>query len=137
MRFVPRSRNSSVRTGHLRFDGNQAGAILVEVVVSASILATGIIAGLSAISTTSIATRIATEDSTASWIATSQADLIKSLPYVPTGGSYATVDVPTGFTVQNTTSAFPGGNAFIQNVTITVSSGGSEVFSLVMVKVDR
>jgi Tfp pilus assembly protein PilV len=116
---------------------SQRGAFLLEALVAAAILGTGILAGLSAISTSAIATHHTTEKTTASWIATSQADLIRSLPYVPTGNSYTSVPTPTDFTVSNTTSVFPGGDGFIQNVDIIVSKNGNEVLRMEMVKVDR
>lgn len=116
---------------------SQRGAFLIEALVAAAILGTGVLAGLSAISTSSIATNHTTEMTTASWIATSQADLIRSLPYVPTGNSYTSVSTPTDFTVSNSTSAFPGGDGFIQNVNIVVSKNSNEVFRMEMVKVDR
>jgi hypothetical protein len=84
------------------------GVIMIETMVGIAVISTTVLMGLVALSTASIATQQVSEGSTAGWVIVSQAELIRTLPYVNTGGSYTSVAPPTGFAVANTTSAYPG-----------------------------
>lgn len=117
--------------------GKQRGFILAETLVAVAIIGTGILASMSALSTASLTTEKVKNDATASWIATSELELIKLSAFVPTPGTYTNITPPSGFTVQNTTSAFSGGDSFIQTVTVKVFNGSKELISIEMVKVDR
>ena len=130
------------RRNHASRRPRQRGVILIETLVGIAVISTTVLTGLMALSTASIASDQVSETSTASWIIVSQTEMIRTLPYVATGGSYQSVpadDIPAGFTVQNTTSAYPGtgGNPKIQVVTITVSKGGEVVLAKQITKVDR
>jgi hypothetical protein len=111
--------------------------ILLETLVAISVISTTVLAGLSALSTASVASSHVTEETNGAVIAISQIELIRTLPYVATGGSYALVATPPGIQVANTTAAYTGGNASIQNVTITVTVNGVVAQEQTIVKIDR
>lgn len=115
----------------------QRGFMLVESLVAVSIVGTGILAAVSSLSTSSKATLEAREGATAAWLGTSQVELIKASPFVAVPGTYPTVTPPPGFTIQNTTTAFPGGDGFIQDVTIQIFNDGEVASTINMVKIDR
>ena len=110
--------------------------MLVESLVAISIVGTGILAAVLSLSTSSTATVKAREGATAAWVATSQVELIKASAFVPTPGNYPTVTPPPGFTVQNSTTALPGGDGFIQDVTVQVFKGGVLISEVQMVKIN-
>ena len=120
-----------------RRTGRQRGFMLVESMVSIAIVGTGILAAVTSISTSSQATIKAREGATAAWVATSQIELIKGSPFVAAPGTYPTVTPPPGFTVQNSTTAFPGGNVFIQDVTVQVFKSGNLISTFEMIKIDN
>ena len=130
-------RNRIARGRRARRRPAQRGFMLVEAMVSLAIVGTGILAAITSISTSSIATTKARDGATAAWVATSQVELIKGSAFVPVPGVYPTVTPPPGFTVQNTTTTFPGGNGFIQDVTVEVFKNGQLVSTVEMVKIDR
>jgi Tfp pilus assembly protein PilV len=116
---------------------SQRGVILLETLVGVAVISTTVLTGLVALSTASIATDQVAEESTGGWIAVSQIESVRTQPYVNTGGTYTSVATPAGYSVQNTTSAYPGGNADIQIVTVTVSKGGQQILQKQVTKVRR
>lgn len=121
------------KRGRLR----QRGVILLETLVGIAVISTTVLAGLVALSTASIASQEVAENTQGSVAAVSQVELIRTLPYVATGGTYTSITPPAGYTVTNTTSAYPGGNADIQNVTVTVNFNGEVVQQQTFVKINR
>ncbi|MBI4307130.1 MAG: hypothetical protein HY678_12500 [Chloroflexi bacterium] len=115
----------------------QRGFIMVETVFAIAIIGTAVATAAGAMSVSAKVMERASVRTTAAWIAVSQAELIRDATYVATGGQYTLVPTPSGFTVSNATSAFPGGDAAIQNVTITVQRNGVTVLTSQIVKVDR
>ena len=115
----------------------QRGFLLVEAAVAIGIVGTATLAALGFISTATGAMAHSANETTAAWVATSQAEYIGHAIFVPTPGQYPAVPAPGGFAVSNTTAPYPGGDNAIQAVTITVSYGGSQVISVEIVKVDR
>jgi type II secretory pathway pseudopilin PulG len=115
----------------------QRGFILVEAVVAIGIVGTATLATLGFISTATTAGALNSRQTTAAWLATSQAEYISHAAYVATPGQYEAISAPGDFTVANTTAPYPDGNDAIQIVTITVSYQGSEVLTTEIVKVDR
>lgn len=115
----------------------QRGIILLETLVGVAVISTTVLTGLVALSTASIATDQVSDESTGGWIAVSQIERIRTEAYVSTGGSYPDVAAPAGYSVQNTTSAYPGGNADIQIVTVTVSKGSEVIMEKQITKVRR
>lgn len=115
----------------------QRGVLLLETLVGIAVISTTVLSGLVALSTASVASQQVEEDTRAAVVAVSQIELIRTLPYVATGGTYTSVTPPAGYTVQNTTAAYPGGNPNIQNVTIQVLSGIEVVQEQTIVKINR
>jgi len=111
--------------------------MLLESLVGVLIIGTGILAAVVSLSTSSNAAAYARQNATAAWLGTSQIELIKSSAFVATPGTYPTVTPPTGYTIQNTTSAISGTDSFIQDVTIEIYRDGGLVSTLVMVKIDN
>lgn len=115
----------------------QRGFMLIESLVAVLVVGSGILAAVVSLSTSSRATIYARDSATAAWLTTSQVELIKASPFVAAPATYPTVTPPTGFTVQNTTADFTGGNSFIQDVTIEVFKSGELIKSTEMVKLDN
>lgn len=126
-------KRSARERGRLR----QSGVILLETLVGIAVISTTVLAGLVALSTASIAAKQVAEDTQGAVVAVSQIELIRTLPYVATGGTYTSVTPPAGYTVSNTTAAYPGGNSNIQNVTVQVLSAGEVVQEQTIVKINR
>jgi hypothetical protein len=100
-------------------------------------VATTVATAAGAMSVSARAIDKASARTTASWIAVSQAEFVRDAAYVTTGGQYGSVATPAGFSVANTTSAFPDGDAAIQYVDITVERNGTKVLTHRIVKVNR
>lgn len=117
--------------------GSQRGFMLVEAAVAIGIVGTATLTTLGFISAAANAETHNSIETTAAWVAASQAEYVGQAPFVPTSGQYAAVPAPSGFAVANSTAAYPGGDGAIQAVTIVVSYQGSEVLSTEIVKVNR
>ncbi len=117
--------------------GSQRGAIMLEALAAIAVTATAGSASLLLISVASTSTANSTAESTASWLASSQAEKIQAAVYVLTPGEYPGINAPTGFSVSNSTANVTGGDAAIQLVTVAVMKDGSEILSVEFVKVDR
>lgn len=115
----------------------QRGFIMIEALVVLALVGSATAATLTSVSTGSLITSRASAHATADWIATSQANLIQEAVFAPTPGQYAVVETPDGFTVTNTTAAFPGGDDAIQTVTITVRHDGVPLLTTEVIRVDR
>jgi len=121
----------------VRAGRRQRGFILVETVVAIGIVGAATLATLGFISTAATAAALNSRQTTAVWLATSQAEYISQAAYVTTPGQYEAVSAPGDFAVTNTTAPYPDGNSAIQTVTITVWYQDSEVLTTEIVKVDR
>ena len=115
----------------------QGGFLLVEAAVAIGIVGTATLATLGFISVAAVTVAHSSAETTAAWVATSQAEYIGLAPFIATPGQYGAVPAPDGFVVTNTTAPYPDGDGAIQTVTITVSYQGSQVLSTEIVKVDR
>ena len=115
----------------------QGGFLLVEAAVAIGIVGTATLATLGFISTAAGAVAHNSAETTAAWVATSQAEYIGQAPFVAAPGQYNAVPAPEGFVVSNATAPYPDGDGAIQTVTITVEYQGSQVLSIEIVKVDR
>ena len=115
----------------------QRGYMLVESLVAVTIVGTGILAAVTSLSTSSLAVVEARENATAAWLGTSQVELIKASTFVAAPGVYPTVVPPADYTIQNSTAALPGGDGFIQDVTIEIFRGGETITTIVMVKINN
>ena len=121
------------KRGRLR----QSGVILIETLVAISIISTTVLASMMALSTASIASKQVAEDTNGAVVAVSQIELIRTLPYVATGGTYTSIAPPAGYAIANITTAYPGGDSNIQNVTVTVTADGDVVQEQTIVKINR
>ena len=117
--------------------GSQRGFVMIEVLFAVAIVGTAMLATVSAFSTASLTATFVEGATTGEWVATSQIELIKTAAYQLTPGTYASVPVPTGFAVTNTTSNVSGGDVNIQIVTVTVTRGGETVYQTSAMKVNR
>ena len=128
-----RHQHSPRKRGRLR----QSGLILLETLVGISVISTTVLASMMALSTASIASKQVAADTNGAVVAVSQVELIRTLPYVATGGSYTSITPPAGYAVTNTTVAYPGGDSNIQNVTVTVTVEGKVTQEQTIVKINR
>ena len=115
----------------------QSGVILLETLVGISVISTTVLVGLVALSTASVASQEVSDNTQGAVLAVSQLELIKTLPYEPIGNSYTSITVPDGYAISNMTSSFPGGNANIQSVTVTVTFNGGVIQEQSIVKINR
>ncbi len=110
---------------------------MIEMLLAVAIVGTAMLATISAFSTASLTANFVEGATTGEWVATSQIELIKTAMFQPTPGTYASVPVPTGFAISNTTSNVAGGDANIQIVTVIVTRGGMTVYETSALKVNR
>jgi Tfp pilus assembly protein PilV len=115
----------------------QAGVGLVETLIAVAILSVTLVALLAAISTGSRGVAITEERVTAENLARSQMEYAKSEPYLTAPASYATVTPPAGYTVSAEATSIPGGDSFIQKITVTVARDGVTLLTVEDYKVDR
>lgn len=118
----------------------QNGVGLAEVLVAIVIISTAIVALISSMTTGASAVQLTDEHVTARHLAEAQMEYIKSYPYAPGASTYPLADIPTrhnfAMTVNVATasvitltgvddtflgSTFPGTQASIQEVTVTVT----------------
>ena len=131
---LDRSRTSRAQASKA---GSQRGFVMIEMLLAIGIVGTAMLATVAAFSTASRTASFVDNATTGEWVATSQIESIKTAAYQPTPGTYASVPVPTGFAVSNTTSDVTGGDENIQIVTVIVSRGGETVYETSALKVNR
>jgi type II secretory pathway pseudopilin PulG len=105
--------------------------------LAVAIVGTAMLATVAAFSTASRTSAVVENATTGEWLATSQIELIKTSAYQLTPGTYASIPVPAGFAVSNTTASVTGGDANIQTVTVIVSKAGKTVYETSALKVNR
>ena len=111
----------------------EAGASLVEVLVTVAIIAIVLVVFITALSTGSMGVRLSTRRTTATNLAAIQLESIKSEAY-DAGGSYGTIDRPANYDIVLTTNVITTG---LQQVTVTVTYDGEALIELSNYKVDR
>jgi len=126
--------------------GDEAGGSLVETLVAVALLGLALVVLLGSFSTLAIASRTSERVSQAQATVRAQAARIKAAPYQATGdysGYYESL--PTGLTRVVTTTWWDGTSAWtstqnalgLQKVAIAISSGGTPVASVEIVKGNR
>ncbi len=115
----------------------QAGFVMLETLVAISILGSAVMAAVASVSTAARITQFIAVAANAEWIAESQVDFIRAAAFIPTPGVYASVDAPDGYVVGNTTADSVGGDANIQDVTVTVQRNGETEVTITFIKVNR
>ena len=130
-RLLKQDRPGAVRAG------SQRGFVMIEMLLAIGIVGTAMLATVAAFSTASRTAAFVDDTTTGEWVATSQIELIKTAPYLLTPGTYASIPVPSGFSISNTTSSVTGGDSNIQIVTVIVYRGGKTVYETSALKVNR
>ncbi len=128
---------TQLKTAAKRRQRRQRGFVLISALFSIIIISTTVFTGLVGVSTASRLTAEVSDQTTATTVALSQIDEIRTANYVATGGSYNSVTTPAEITVTNTTSAIAGGNSNIQQVTIQVSKAGEVILETTIIKANR
>jgi len=125
-----------------RWFAPETGMALTESMVALAIIAMVAIAGLSGLATSSRATIIADEQSTAESLARSQMEWVKKASYVSDTDTYAAAAVPSGsdyagYSVDITASPLNVPDDGIQKITIAIGYAGRQVLTLEGYKVNR
>ncbi|MBA7630831.1 hypothetical protein ES703_38356 [subsurface metagenome] len=120
----------------------ESGVTLLETVVALAILGTIAVTFLGGLVTTSKAAFSVDERATAQSLAQSQMEWAQSANYTDDATQYSPAPIPTGkdyigYSANITAQPLPGGNVFIQKITVTVNRSGERVFMLESYKVDR
>ena len=126
---------------------SERGFSLIEVLVSLMILAMIGLAFLSALATSSRATLIMDERTTAKNLACSQMEYTKRYLYDKDAVTYPYVydeiynpdpiALPEGYDISIVVSPIPEGDANIQKITVTIKRGDREITTLEAYKVNR
>ena len=127
---------------------NEKGATLVEELVTIAIIGMGIVILVVMITTGTLGVRRVDDDVRAQSLARSQIELIKDAPYEtdPTTSPYPSVVGISGYTVSldfeywnASTGSFQSSwrNDGLQKITVTVSSGATQLAQVSEFKVDR
>ena len=124
-----RSRIPRVNLGDLL--SVQKGLSLVETLVATAILAVAVVMLASAFSTGTISMRKADTRATAANLARSQLEFTKSLQYLPSPASYATIStLPQGYSVSSEATAVSGRDSNTQKVLVTIYLDGDPILTM-------
>lgn len=121
-----------------RLVARQKGGLMIEALVSVSLMAIVGTAVLSGLSTSHISGANTERQSVAENAARNQMSAIFSAPYVANGGTYAAVNVPSGYGVTTTTTELDPLNPDpdVQKVTVNITFEGSGVFQLESININ-
>lgn len=111
----------------------ESGGWLVESLIAVAILGTALVAAISALSTGSLAVRVAGQDTMAQSLARTNLEVIKAASYNET---YSSVS-ETGYDVSVSVSPIGENITNIQKVTVTVSRDGATLLTVEDYKVNR
>ncbi|MHB8376646.1 MAG: hypothetical protein ACYDEB_06790 [Dehalococcoidia bacterium] len=115
----------------------EQGVALVEALVAAAIAGMALVVFLGGMSTGLLSTSRSDSLSKAHELARSQLEYTKAATYSPAPYSYPTVTPPPGFGVSAAADPVTGGDAKIEQITVTVSQNGAVVYTLQGYKVNR
>lgn len=120
----------------------ESGMTLMESLVALLIVSLVVIAGLTGLATSSKATIISDEQSTAESLARSQMEWVKRAAYVSGTGNYTAEAIPSssdyaGYSVNIAAASLNQPDDGIQKITVTVLRSGAPVVSLEGYKVNR
>jgi len=116
----------------------QRGGLMVEAIVSVSLMAIVGTAVLSGLSMSHISGAHTERQSVGENAARNQMAAVFSAPYVANGGTYSAVTVPAGYAITAETAELDPLNfdPNVQKVTVTVSFNGAEVFQLESININ-
>lgn len=128
--------------GWCRFVRGEAGMTLLESLVALVIVSLVVVTGLVGLATSSKATTISDEQSTAESLARSQMEWVKRAAYVPGTATYAAASIPAGsdydsYSANIAVSPLNNPDDGIQKITVTIDRSGNEVLKLEGYKVNR
>jgi Tfp pilus assembly protein PilV len=123
---------TKIRNGNAH--SSERGFSLIEAAVAVLLLGGCVLTLVMSISGGALAVQKDDQEVTAQGLARTQMEAIKDSPF---GASYAAVAAPAGYAVAVTVDTVPGADPNIQQVTATVTRGGSAVFTLQDYKVNR
>lgn len=121
---------------------SQRGVTFIETVVALAILSAIVVSLLSGLATTSKATIITNEQSTAESLARSQLEWVKNTEYIYEATEYTPATLPSGEDYDNysaviTAEPLNSPDNGIQKIIVTVKHGDKEVIKMEGYKVDR
>lgn len=125
-----------------RFAYSESGATLIETLVALALLGAIAVAFLSGLATTSRATVIADEQTTAESLARSQIEWARGADYVAGASEYSPAPIPQGedyayYSVTIAAVPLHEPDRGIQKITVIVKHSGKDVTRLEGYKVDR
>ncbi|MDA1215512.1 MAG: hypothetical protein O2812_01380 [Chloroflexi bacterium] len=117
----------------------QRGGVLLEALIAVTLLSSVLTMAVQSSATGSRAVSTVHELNTAQNIARSQLEYALNEAYCAPPCSYTSIAVPTGFSVTAEAEVFPGGDANIEYVQVTVSSAvtAEELIQIQGVKANR
>ena len=130
-----------VRTPDI-FTGRESGTTFVETLVALALLGAIAVIFLSGLATTSRATIVANEQTTAQSLAQSQMEWVKNTTYVYEATEYATAPIPEGkdyvdYSAIIVVEPFHSSDNGVQKITVTIQHTDKQVILLEGYKVDR
>ena len=121
---------------------SESGTTLIETVVALALLGAIAVTFLSGLATTSKATIIANEQTTAESLARSQMDWVKNVAYADNATEYSPASIPGGkdyiaYSAAIVAEPLHATDDGIQKITVTIKHFDKEVLKLEGYKVDR
>ena len=122
--------------------GRESGSAFIETLISLALLGIIAVTFLSGLATTSKASIIASEQSTAEGLARNQMEWVKGVGYADSATEYPPAEIPsgedyTGYSAIITAEPLHNPDDGIQKITVKVKHYAKEVFILEGYKVDR
>jgi type II secretory pathway pseudopilin PulG len=116
---------------------SQAGMTLAETLLSMAILGVSTVVFIGSLSTGLIAVNLQNEATMAQALGQTQLEVIKAASYDTTGLSYIAISEPSGYTISISTDAYIYSSSTIQEITVSIFHGTSQVLTLQDYKVNR
>jgi hypothetical protein len=121
----------------LKFFVSQRGGLLVESVVSLSLLTIAGFAVFRGVQTSYIGRRVFDSQSTAENLIRNQLEYVFNQAYLVPGNSYLTVAAPTGYSVTAQAVVYDISSADVETISVTVYQGGQPIKTLETLRSNR